>query len=73
MAVIVTRQGSEYTARVTPPEVSTAWDTDRPYQRDELRWKIESLGVHPVDVADAFYQADKRAAEKPAIEWPKGN
>ena len=73
MAIIVVRRGAEYTAEVTPPEVAEAWRTDRPYGRDELRWKIESLGAHPVDVADAFFQADKRAGEKPAIDWPNGS
>lgn len=71
MAVIVDRRGDEYTARVTPPEVTEPWETDRAYQRDELRWKIERLGVHPVDVADAFYQADQRAGKEPAIKWPQ--
>jgi len=71
VAVIVQRRGDEYTARVTPPEVAEPWETDRAYERDELRWKIEALGVHPVDVADALYQADRRAGEKPAIDWPQ--
>jgi hypothetical protein len=57
------------------------WKTDRPYPRDELRWKIEALGVHPIDVADAFDQADIRAerGNKPSEEdirvaeqrWPR--
>jgi hypothetical protein len=47
---------------VGPPTTNQMWNTDRPYQRDELRWKIESLGVDPVDVADAFDQADAWAA-----------
>jgi hypothetical protein len=70
VAVIVQRRGDEYTARVGPPESDQVWETDRPYGRDELRWKIEQLGVHPIDVGDAFYQADLRAGEKPAVDWP---
>lgn len=38
--------------------VPDEWSTDRPYGRDELRWKIESMGVHPVDAADAVRAAD---------------
>jgi hypothetical protein len=61
------------TAQVTPPEVQEPWETDHPYARDELRWKIAGFGVHPVDVADAFFQADRRAGEKPLIDWPSGD
>jgi hypothetical protein len=67
LAVIVHRQGDEYTAQVGPPETGEVLDTDRPYQRDELRWKIEALGVHPIDVGDAFDQADRRAGESGGI------
>ena len=70
MAVIVTRRGGEYMAQVTPPEITSEWKTDRPYSRDELRRMLESLGVHPIDVGDAFYQADLRAGKKPAVDWP---
>jgi hypothetical protein len=34
---------------------------------------IEDLGVHSVDVADAFFQADRRAGEKPSVDWPSGD
>lgn len=66
MTVIVHRRGDSYIAQVDPPESKAIWKTDRPYPRDELRWKIEALGVHPIDVADAFEAADTRAerAEK---------
>lgn len=47
-----------YHGTAGPPEVPRVWSTDRPYGRDELRWKIESLGAHPVDVADAVHAAD---------------
>ena len=73
MAVIVSRRGDEYTAQATPPEVQEPWETDRPYGRAELRRMIEDLGVHPVDVADAFFQADRRAGEKPSVDWPSGD
>jgi hypothetical protein len=59
--VTVRRQSDEYTATVSPPEISEIWKTDRPYPRDELRWKLEALGVHPIDVADAFHHADVEA------------
>ena len=66
MTVFVHRRGNSYIAQVDPPESKQIWKTDRPYPRDELRWKIEALGVHPIDVADAFEAADTRAerAEK---------
>ena len=67
MPVVVSRHGDEYTAKVTAPQVRETWETDRSYPRDELRRKIESLGVHPIDVADAFHQADRRAGEDPAF------
>lgn len=65
MAVIVVRHGDEYTAEVGPPELARGWSTDRPYGRDELRRMIENLGVHPIDVADAFDQADLKAGGQP--------
>lgn len=81
MTVIVRRHGDGYTAMVGPPTTSQMWSTDRPYPRDELRSKIESLGVDPVDVADAFDQADAWAARgnRPSEEdirlmeqrWPR--
>jgi hypothetical protein len=58
VAVIVKRLSDLYTARVGPPELDRDWETDRPYRRDELRRTIEDLGVDPIDVADAFDQAD---------------
>jgi hypothetical protein len=61
VAVIVQRVGDAYTAQVGPPELDREWTTDRTYGRDELRGLIEDLGVHPIDVADAFDQADRRA------------
>jgi hypothetical protein len=66
VTVFVHRRGNGYIAQVEPPESKQIWKTDRPYPRDELRWKIEALGVHPIDVADAFEAADARAerAEK---------
>ena len=70
MAVTVTRTGDSYTAAVGPPEVAHEWVTDRPYGRDELRLRIEDLGVHPVDVADAFYQADLKAGYPPRLQGP---
>jgi hypothetical protein len=82
MTVFVHRRGDTYIAQVDPPESQAIWKTDRPYPRDELRWKIEALGVHPIDVADAFEAADARAerAEKGPTEadikvaeqrWPR--
>ena len=65
MAVIVSRRGDEYTARATPPEVQEPWETDRPYGRGELRRMIEDLGVHPVDVADAFFKPTGALARSP--------
>jgi hypothetical protein len=61
VAVIVQRDGDAYTARVGPPELDHEWVTDKSYGRAELRRIIENLGVHPIDVADAFDQADRRA------------
>ena len=82
MTVFVHRRGNGYIAQVDPPDSNQIWKTDRPYPRDELRWKIEALGVHPIDVADAFEAADARAerAEKGPTEadikvaeqrWPR--
>ena len=82
MTIFVHRRGDTYIAQVDPPESKARWKTDRPYPRDELRWKIEALGVHPIDVADAFDAADARAerAEKGPTEadikvaeqlWPR--
>ena len=61
MTVFVHRRGDSYIAQVDPPESQAIWKTDRPYLRDELRWKIEALGVNPIDVADAFEAADARS------------
>ncbi len=61
MIVFVHRRGDEYTAQAGPPENIRMWSTERPYQRDELRWKIEALGVDPTEVAEAFEIADARA------------
>ena len=61
MIVFVHRRGDEYTAQVGPPENTRMWSTERPYQRDELRWKIEALGVDPTEVFEAFEIADARA------------
>jgi hypothetical protein len=70
VTVFVHRRGNGYIAQVDPPESEQIWKTDRSYPRDELRWKIEALGVHPIDVADAFEAADARAerAEKGPTE-----
>lgn len=61
MTIFVHRRGDTYIAQIDPPESKARWKTDRPYSRDELRWKIEALGVDPIDVADAFEAADARA------------
>jgi hypothetical protein len=58
VAIKIRRAGDTYLGTVGPPEVPSEWATDRPYGRDELRWKIEALGAHPVDVADAVHAAD---------------
>jgi len=60
VAVIVQRQGDAYTAQIGPPELDREWLTDRAYGRVELRRILENLGVHPIDVADAFDEADRR-------------
>ena len=59
MSVTVQRLGDLYTAQVGPPEIDGEWETKRPYRRDELRRVIGGLGVHPIDVSDAFDQADR--------------
>jgi hypothetical protein len=61
VTIFVHRRGNGYIAQVDPPESKQIWKTDRPYPRDELRWKIEALGINPIDVADAFDAADARA------------
>jgi hypothetical protein len=60
MTVMITRDGEEYTARVDPPELDYLWESSEPLGRVALQREIESLGVHPIDVADAFDQADLR-------------
>lgn len=65
MVVLVWRDGDEYKAGGDAPQLDPAWESNEPLGRDELRWKIEALGVHPVDVADAFYQADLRGGYPP--------
>jgi hypothetical protein len=60
VAIKILRAGDGYQGTVGPPEVSSQWSTDHPYGRDELRWKIESMGAHPIDAADAFPAADVR-------------
>lgn len=59
--VVIVRHGDAYTAQVGPPELDREWATERSYGRDELRRIVEDLGVHPIDVADAFDQADRKA------------
>jgi hypothetical protein len=60
VAIKILRAGDGYQGTVGPPEVSSQWSTDHPYGRDELRWKIESMGAHPIDAADPFPAADVR-------------
>ena len=59
MPIRIYRTEDTYIGRAGPPELPSEWSTDRAYRRDELRWKIESMGAHPVDVADALYAADR--------------
>ena len=58
MGIRIFRSGENYRGTVGPPEAAEEWATDRPYGRDELRWKLETMGVHPVDAADALHAAD---------------
>jgi hypothetical protein len=58
VSIQIYRAGDTYIGIVGPPEVPTAWSTERPYSREELHSKIESMGADPVDVADAFHAAD---------------
>jgi hypothetical protein len=59
VAIRIYRAGDTYIGSAGPPELPSLWSTDRAYPREELRWKIESMGAHPVDVADAFHAADR--------------
>jgi hypothetical protein len=58
--IYIDRVGDGYRGRARPPEVDEEWFSDGWFPRDELRWKIESMGANPIDIADAFHAADVR-------------
>lgn len=52
-----------YSAEVfkLPPNldwVKPEWATSTPMRADELIRELEARGHHPIDIGDAFYQAD---------------
>ena len=55
-------------AGTTPPLVREAWETTEPMTRDDLRAKLLELGVHHLDVEDAFAKSDPNW--KPPYEDP---
>jgi hypothetical protein len=43
----------------TPPHVRQAWSTTESLSPHELSKELSKRGAHPVDIADAFYFADR--------------
>ena len=56
--IAIEKSGHGYRARATPPNVRSAWETERPLSAREIASKLLELGAHQTDIGDAFYQAD---------------
>jgi hypothetical protein len=47
-----------YTARVSPPDSARTWATPEPMTAKNLADKLQDLGCHTTDIADAFVSAN---------------
>lgn len=61
MAMEITKIGSLYTAKITPPNgKGIHWETKEPMDLDELVTKLLSLGCHQTDIGDVLYEIDPK-------------
>jgi hypothetical protein len=61
MAIIISKKGHGYIAKVTPPNGSVSnWEVTEPHDIDALVKKMLEIGCHQTDIGDALYEVDPK-------------
>jgi len=61
MAIEISKKGSGFVAKVTPPHgINSPWEVAEPLEVDTLVQKLLDIGCHQTDIGDALYGVDPK-------------